>query len=181
MTKTILAFGASNSKASINHQLALRVGDLVAAELGDARVTSLLLHDFDMPVYSIDRENADGIPAPAQAFIDALAAADGVVISFAEHNGSLTAAFKNVFDWASRIDGKVYQGKPLLALATSPGARGGQSVLDHAAAQAPFRGAASVEVFSLPSFGETFADGAVLDGEHAKRLAQAVAAFAERV
>ena len=150
-------------------------GELVVAQTG-ATLDTLHMSDFDMPIYSIDREKVDGVPSPAQRFLDAISVADGLVISFAEHNGSFTAAFKNVFDWASRIEGKVYQSKPLLALSTAPGPRGGQSVLEHAVAQAPFRGAANVVSFSLPKFGENFTEDG-LAGDHGDGLAKAIGTF----
>ncbi len=56
-----------------------------------------------MPPYSTDREK-EGIPEKAHAFKAALNRADGIIISFAEHNGAYTTAFKNVFDWISRLE-----------------------------------------------------------------------------
>lgn len=53
MTKQILALGASSSRNSINRQLAA----YTAAQIETARVTLLDLNDFEMPIYSIDREN----------------------------------------------------------------------------------------------------------------------------
>ena len=58
INKTILAFGASNSKQSINKKLAKFAADQVA----DAAVQFLDLNDFEMPIYSIDRQNESGIP-----------------------------------------------------------------------------------------------------------------------
>jgi hypothetical protein len=52
----------------------------------------------------------------------------------------------------SRLDGKVWAGKPLLLLSTSPGSRGGATVLAIAAARFPFDGADVVASFSLPQF-----------------------------
>jgi NAD(P)H-dependent FMN reductase len=57
------------------------------------------LNDYEMPIYSIDRETEDGIPEEAQRFYDELGAVDAILISFAEHNGAYTAAYKNIFDW----------------------------------------------------------------------------------
>jgi len=56
--------------------------------------------------------------------------ADALLISYAEHNGNYSAAYKNLYDWASRIDAKVFQGKPTVVLATSPGPGGRRSTLD---------------------------------------------------
>ncbi|WP_417733885.1 NADPH-dependent FMN reductase [Roseovarius sp.] len=56
-------------------------------------------------------------------------AADAVIVSFAEHNGSYSAAYKNLFDRASRIDQKVFQDKPTVFLATSAAPGGASSVL----------------------------------------------------
>ena len=90
----ILAFGASNSRSSINQQLA----KFTANQLKNVEVTILDLNDFEMPIYGIDKEKDSGIPEKAQNFIDLLESHDGMIISLAEHNGNYTVAFKNVQD-----------------------------------------------------------------------------------
>ena len=106
--------------------------------MDDADVNLLDIHNLEMPIYSEEREKASGIPAFAHEFYQATGEADALVISFAEYNGSYTAAYKNLFDWASRIDMNVYQDKPMIMLATSPGVGGAQSVLAAAEGSAPF-------------------------------------------
>ena len=83
---------------------------------------------------------------------------DGFVVSLAEHNGSYAAVFKNIFDWTSRIDRKVFKDKPLLLMASSPGGRGGASVLETAANTFPHLGGNVVAKFSLPNFYDNFKD-----------------------
>ena len=150
--KKILAFGASSSKTSINKQLAT----YTANQFKNASVEILDLNDYEMPIFSIDKEKENGIPQLAHDFYAKLGSADLIIISFAEHNGAYSAAFKNIFDWASRINGKTFQEKPMLLLATSPGARGGSSVLDIATKRFPFQGGIVKGSFSLPSFNDNF-------------------------
>lgn len=120
----ILSFPASNSRYSINRQL------LNYAErfLTGFEIQRLDINDFEMPIYSEDREHAFGIPEQATAFVRNIASVDALLISFAEHNGNYTAAFKNIIDWCSRLDRNIYQGKRMLLLSTSPGPGGGSSV-----------------------------------------------------
>jgi len=92
----------------------------------------------------------------ATDFYAKIGSADLLVISFAEHNGNFSAAFKNVLDWTSRINAKTFQEKDMLLLATSPGARGGSSVLEIATKRFPFQGGNVKGSFSLPSFYENF-------------------------
>jgi chromate reductase, NAD(P)H dehydrogenase (quinone) len=150
--KKILAFGASSSKKSINKQLATYTANLFK----NAKVELLDLNDFEMPIYSMDKEKEDGIPQLAHDFYSKIGASDLIIISFAEHNGAYSSAFKNIFDWMSRINGKTFQEKPMLLLATSPGARGGSSVLEIANKRFPFQGAVVKGSFSLPSFNDNF-------------------------
>jgi NAD(P)H-dependent FMN reductase len=150
--KKIIAFGASSSKTSINKQLAT----FAANQFQNATVEVLDLNDFEMPIFSTDRETESGIPQLAQDFYAKIGSADLIVISFAEHNGAYAAAFKNIFDWTSRINGKTFQEKPTLLLSTSPGPRGGSSVLEIAKNRFPFQGAVVKGSFSLPSFYENF-------------------------
>ena len=81
------------------------------------------LNDFEMPIFSVDREARDGIPAPAHRFKALIREAEGVLISLAEHNGSYSVAFKNLLDWTSRIERSLWLDRPLCLMATSPGAR----------------------------------------------------------
>ena len=135
-----LAFAATNSSTSINRKLvgyaAKRLSILVPA----AELEFLDLNDYEMPIYSPDREKADGIHPLAQAFYDEIGAADALLVSFAEYNGFVTSAWKNIFDWMSRIDAKVWQDKPLVMLAASPGPRAGANVLASQELLAPFFG-----------------------------------------
>jgi NAD(P)H-dependent FMN reductase len=150
--KKIIAFGASSSKNSINKQLATYAAHLFE----NSEVEVLDLNYYEMPIYSVDKETETGIPQLAHDFYAKIGSADLLVISFAEHNGAYSTAFKNILDWTSRINGKTFQEKPTLLLATSPGPRGGSSVLEIAKNRFPFQGAIVKGSFSLPSFNENF-------------------------
>ena len=106
-------------------------------------------------LYSVDKEE-NGIPKEAQNFLNKMEEADLIVVSLAEHNGAYSASFKNILDWTSRINGKVFQGRKMLLMATSPGARGGRSVLEMAKERFPRHDANLEGTFSLPSFYENF-------------------------
>jgi len=174
----ILAFAASNSSVSINQQLAQYAASLAKG----AEVETLDIHDYEMPIYRHDREEESGIPELAHDFLARIGEADALIISFAEHNSTYSAAFKNLFDWCSRVGREVWQDKPMLLLATSPGGRGGKSVLEFAVNSAPRFGANVVGNLSVPSFGENFDSDAgrltndELDAELRELVAKLVAA-----
>lgn len=151
MNKILVVAGTSHRK-SIN----LALASYAASQVEGAGITVLDLNDFEMPIYSEDREKASGIPEAAHKFLAAIQASDGIVLSLAEHNGSYTAAFKNVLDWTSRVEQKLWSEKPMLLMATSPGGRGGNNVLTTAAGYLPHLGANVVATFSLPSFHDNF-------------------------
>ena len=153
--KKILTIGASTSRKSINKQFAEYTGDL----LNNVEVINVDLNDFEMPLFSVDVEAKNRFPEGAIELNKVINTADGFIISFAEHNGAYSAAFKNTFDWLSRINGKVWRDKPMLLLATSPGPRGGQTVLEIAKGRFPFNGGDIVGTFSLPSFSDNFKEG----------------------
>lgn len=152
MSKKILAFGASSSRNSINKKLAT----YTAHQLEGCQINLLDLNDFEMPIYSIDKENENGIPDLAHRFDQHIKDADGIIISFAEHNGAYSAAYKNIYDWVSRIGKDVWNQKPMFLLSTSPGGRGGKGVLQLAANSYKFANKASIVEFSLPSFNQNF-------------------------
>ncbi|MCY4046102.1 MAG: NAD(P)H-dependent oxidoreductase [Cellvibrionales bacterium] len=152
----VLAFAASNSKQSINKALV----QYAASTIDFADVEFLDINDFEMPLFSPEREAEykakGGEPAEAKAFHQKISEADALLISFAEHNGCYTAAFKNLFDWTSRIDMKVYQNKPMVMLATSPGPGGAKNVLNLAVTSSPYFGGDVKGSLSVPSFMEQF-------------------------
>lgn len=147
----ILAFGASNSNSSINQQFAI-----YASQFFDAEIEVLDLSQMDLPIYSIDKEISNGIPEYVNDFISKINSVDLVIISMAEHNGSYTTAFKNLFDWASRAKQKTFENTKILLLSTSPGIRGGIGVLEAAKSRFPYHGANILSSFSLPNFSQNF-------------------------
>lgn len=165
MARKILAFAASNSSVSINRQLV----DYAASLLDSAEfdIDSLDIHEFEMPLYRHDREQAGGVPQQAHDFRARLAEADALLVSLAEHNGYYPAAFKNLFDWSSRIDRNVWQGKPMVLLATSGGPGGAGRVLEVAAGAAPHFGGEVKGTLSVPRFYEVFDQeaGALTDAD----------------
>ncbi|WP_237068315.1 NADPH-dependent FMN reductase [Microbulbifer guangxiensis] len=148
----ILAFAASSSQQSINKALVTYAAGL----LEGVEVEILDLNDFELPLFSVDREQELGHPPAAQRFFDKIGAADALLISFAEHNGSYTAAWKNLYDWVSRIDQRVFQGKPAVYLAASPGPGGAKRVLAAAESSAPHFGAEVLASLSISKFHDNF-------------------------
>lgn len=148
----IIAFAGSSSKKSINKQLVTYAASLI----NGANVEVLDLNDFELPLFSQDKEVELGQPALAKQFYDTLGSADAIVISFAEHNGSYSAAYKNIFDWTSRINQKVFQGKPMVMLSTSPGPGGAKNVLAAATGSAPYFGGELKGQLSVASFFDQF-------------------------
>lgn len=170
----VMAFAASSSKQSMNKKLATYAASLVP----NADVEVLDLNDFDLPLFSVDVENEQGHPEAAKQFLAKIHVADALIISFAEHNGNYSAAYKNLFDWMSRIEMKVYAGKPMILLSTSPGARGGASVMALAKEAIPRAGGDIRASFSLPSFNDNFNEetGKIIDESLDQALKEAIAA-----
>jgi len=148
----IIAFAASTSKSSINKQLVAHT----LTHFSESNTTLLDLNNYELPLFSVDLEQEIGHPEAAARFIADLAPADLIIISMAEHNGNYTAAFKNLFDWCSRIDATIFKDKPLFLMSTSPGGYGGKNSLGAALVRFPRHGAEILETFSLPTFGTNF-------------------------
>lgn len=171
----IIAFAGSNSSKSINKKLVVYASGLFE----NATVEILDLRDYQAPLYSMDIEKEIGQSKEAIAFLDKLKSADLLLISLAENNGNYSTAFKNIFDWSSRIEKDVFQNKPTLLMATSPGGRGGKSVLEIAQSNLPRYGAIIKAVFSLPLFNENFdiENGRISNEEYDNQLKEIINNF----
>lgn len=78
--------------------------------------------DIEMPLYNSDLE----VPAAAEAFQGAVAAADGVLIVAPEYNYGIPGPLKNALDWASRpAYQSVFRDKKVSMASASPGHSGG--------------------------------------------------------
>ncbi|WP_274475503.1 NADPH-dependent FMN reductase [Mangrovimonas aestuarii] len=175
--KSIVSFAGSISKNSINKQLVNYAGQFV--NIGQVKL--LDLNDYELPLFGVDLQNEKGIPDNAYRFLKEIQSADGIILSLAEHNGAYTTAFKNIFDWMSRIDGKLWNEIPMLLMATSPGRRGGASVLQIAKNRFPYMGGNIVAEFCLPSFNENFKGGKIIDKELNTALKISIETFKEAI
>jgi NAD(P)H-dependent FMN reductase len=171
--KKIIAFAGSNSRDSINKKLAI----FAANKITDVQIKILDLNDFELPLYGIDYEKKFGVPENAQTFLGEIKSADGIVLSLAEHNGSYATVFKNMFDWMSRIDGKLWNNKPMFLMATSPGGRGGSSVLEIAKGRFPFMGGNIVAEFSLPFFEKNYSSAGIVDSKSRNSFCHEITKF----
>lgn len=175
--KNIIAFAGTNSKQSINKQLVSYASSLVE----DVNTTILDLNDFELPIYSTDLEMEKGIPENAHKFLELIKNSDGIIISLAEHNGAYATVFKNIFDWMTRIEGKLFFNKPMLLMATSPGGRGGMSVLEIAKNRFPYHDGNIIETFSLPFFGNNFSDGKITNNDLNVQLKSVIEKFQKQL
>ena len=129
--KNVLLFAASNNPESINGKLI----NYTAGLFKKHKTNVLRLYDYILPVYSPVTEAKQGIPKNAMLFKDQILRHDIFVISVAEHNRSVTAAFKNTLDWLSRTDkdySNLLSGKTILLISTSPSPGGARTALANA-------------------------------------------------
>ena len=123
--KKIIAFAGSNSSTSINQKLVTYASTVVEG----AEVKQIKLTDFPLPIFSEDLEKDSGYPEELAALHAEIKSHDALIISVNEHNGGISAFFKNILDWLSRIEYKFLEGKKILCLSASPGGRGGLTAL----------------------------------------------------
>jgi NAD(P)H-dependent FMN reductase len=171
----LLAFAGSSSTQSINKKLATYAAGL----FGEAETEILDLNDYELPLFSVDRERLIGKPPAARLFLDKIEWADMLVISVAEHNAGMTVAFKNIYDWASRQKKLVFDNKPILLLSTSPGGYGARNSMEAAKLSLPRYGGDIRATFSLPKFHENFdvVAGRISNKEHDDALLEIIRNF----
>jgi NAD(P)H-dependent FMN reductase len=173
--KKIIAFAGSNNSSSINHALVAHV----ASTIENCDVTLLKLTEFPLPIYSEDLEKNQDFPEGLKNLLTIIKEADGLLISVNEHNGSLSAFFKNCLDWLTRIDSGFLKEKKVVLLSTSPGKRGGLSALEYIASFLPRIKAEVIDAISFPSFYENFSieENKITDTEQAENIQKAVNAM----
>lgn len=121
----IVAISGSLRKDSFNSALVRGLQALApeGMQITVADISSIPLFDQDAEV---------SVPAGVQALKDAIGAADGVIFSTPEYNGSIPGVLKNVIDWVSRPYGQSsFKDKFALVMGVTIGTNGTASAQDH--------------------------------------------------
>ena len=175
--KNILGFAGSNSSSSINVQL---LNNLMNRLPSDYNRKDINVLDYDLPFYGEDVEKEQGIPENAEKFAKEIEQYDALIITINEHNGSLSAYFKNLIDWTSRYKHQFLAGKKIFLAAASPGQGGAAASLQYAKTAFTIFGGEVVETLSFPSFYDNFENGIVVNPDLEKEIDSKLNTFAQQ-
>ncbi|TNE54138.1 MAG: NADPH-dependent oxidoreductase [Bacteroidetes bacterium] len=163
----ILILAGSNSSKSINFQLL----KYLSAKIEGNQLELIPTNAFELPLYSIDLEEK-GFPEAVRALLEKFHQCDCCILSVAEHNSNITAYFKNLLDWLSRMDRHFLLNKKMLLLSCSTGKRGAQSAREAAELMLPRFKGEIIYSMGFPNFQENFQDGQVINPELEQQLQQ---------
>ena len=147
----MLVFVGSNSSKSINEQLTKSV----LKEL-NVKHTFVDLKTLDIPLFSEHLEREIKSPNGIVSLLDKINSFEYIFITTNEHNGNLSAFFKNILDWLSRADKSFLQGKKVFILSTSNGKRGGLGANESLQKMIERFGCEVYESYAFSSFSENF-------------------------
>jgi chromate reductase len=177
----LLMFAASLSQGSLNKKL-IKVAAREAMA-NNATVDLAEFSEFDLPLYNLDLQQAQGFPENMKNFVTRLQAADGLVISSPEYNFSIPGTLKNLIDWVSRQQPMPWMNQQILLLSASPSMVGGNRGLW--ATRVPLEGCGAFvypQMYSLAVAHEAFdAAGDLKDAVIAARLKDTVQGFMAHV
>lgn len=147
----MLVFVGSNSSKSINEQLTKSV-------LKEQNVTHTFvdLKTLDIPLFSEDLERKIKSPQGIVSLKDQIESFEHIFITTNEHNGNLSAFFKNILDWLSRANKSFLVGKKVFILSTSNGKRGGLGANESLQKMIERFGCEVHESYAFSSFSENF-------------------------
>ena len=123
----VLVICGSLRKGSYNAALARMLPGLAPAGLVLRPAPSFA----EIALYNADIQAASGFPAGANAWADAIRAADGVIIVSPEYNWSIPGGLKNAIDWVSRMKEQPFNDKPVALQSAAGGILGGARAQYH--------------------------------------------------
>lgn len=170
----ILAFSGSARRDSLNKKLLAAV--VAETRATGAEVTVLDFNELPLPLYHGDLEDAEGMPANAQKFVQLIVEHQGVLIASPEYNSQMTPLLKNAIDWATRADENPLEGKIAAVVSASPGMFGGVRSMTLARQLLTHLGCVVVPTQCvLPQAHKAFDEQGTLKDERAQKNARAVA------
>ena len=181
----LLFFAGSTREGSFNKKLASLARHI--AEANGMEAVLIELKDYNMPIYSGDREAAEGPPERARAFKALLGEYQGIFIATPEYNASMPPLLKNTLDWVTRVRAKgesgleVFKTRVFAISGASPGYYGGMRSLLHLRQVLEIGMGATVipQQIALPRAMDAFeTDGSLKDQAQQKLCASVVEALA---
>ena len=165
------------------HSYNRRLLAAAARELPDEAVFLMFEDLAKIPPYNQDID-ARETPAPVQALRSAIAAANGILITTPEYNGSVPGGLKNIIDWASRpYPDHALRGKPVVVAGASISPYGATLAQTELRRVLKVVGAHVLEAeLAVAEAHNAFAaDGRLADAELSLELASLVQALVARV
>jgi chromate reductase len=124
----VLSICGSLRKGSYNAALQRTLPALAPAGMSIKPATASFA---SLPVYNFDDHQANGVPAAVTQFVDAIRAADGLIIVSPEYNWTIPGGLKNLIDWISRVKDQPFEGKPVALQSCAGGLLGGSRMQYH--------------------------------------------------
>lgn len=140
--KTIV-IAAVNSENSINLELSQKI-----SFLGEYDLINLNDLKENIPILSNDLIE-QGIPEGISQLNEQIILAKNIIIVTPEHNGYFSAFFKNILDWLTVVNKKIFGDKNLILVIATPSAKGGLSLRQIASKSFIYMGAISFESFGF--------------------------------
>ena len=147
----MLVFVGSNSSKSINKQLTKAVLKELSLDH-----TYIDLKGLNIPLFSEDLESEIKSPEGILFLKAEIDKFEHLFITTNEHNQNLSAFFKNILDWLSRLELKFLEGKKIFILSTSEGRRGALGANESLQKLVERFGCTVHESFAFPSFSQNF-------------------------
>jgi chromate reductase len=127
MAINVLMICGSLRKGSYNAALMRTLPALAPSEMKLIEAPSYR----SFPPYDADVQGEKGFPPDVMALVDAIRAADGVIIISPEYNWTIPGALKNAIDWVSRTKDQPFHEKPVAIQSATGGPLGGARMQYH--------------------------------------------------
>ena len=118
----VFATAASLRKGSFNRKL-INLAEIMRADGHEVGLADF--HEFDMPLYDGDLQDAEGMPAGTLELARRIEEFDACVMSTPEYNYSLPGVLKKAIDWLSRMDKVPLANRTMSLISASPSLVGG--------------------------------------------------------
>jgi chromate reductase len=174
----ILAISGSLRRDSHNTALLRAAAQLLPPEV------EVVLYESLAAIPNFNEDDVSSRPAAAQHFWDAVADADGVLVSTPEYNQSISGVLKNALDWLSRpLQDSPLRNKPAVVVGASTGMFGAVWAQAEARKVLTAIGARVVDrELPVPSAHEQFTeDGRLSDAELERELVVSLTALTDAV